>query len=1763
MERKSLPDRRVKSVCAVATRRCLLRGLLSLLLLAAVTGLRAQSVLWMSGFPSFNVSTASVITDEVDLNLHFQIIAVPLSNGKLQLELPAGIEIGSIERNAGNSVTLNLEGLDFPVSNSVEIPISGINTNSEIRLRAKVRAVDCSQTGTKIITAKILSNETAIPLNGYPGVFSKSASLTVLIPNITATGYAASVSLGALTESNVYNVTLGVSNAVTVKELKIELLKQKYTTLSEFKLGGTPIPSTAITPMDSVVILELTDGILLTPMTMQDSKLLSFKAQSSIGGPLQIIGKSVYPITGNCEAGVNEELFRLTLSYNAIDGTGALGNISGNFIMDPANNTSVNATPAFDGSTTQYYCRIVRNTGIPITKLRLCHSYSTPSFYPENTPVYYRIGSGSHIGALKTFDPSDIITDSIYNRKKYSTFVLKPEFIGKNYNGITLDLKEPIPHDAYLSLYIPIVQGDIIDNHLWEDEDSDVGISAIYSAWTIHGLARSNLSVIEDQSWDAHGNSIKAISGTYYQIYWFFPAFTTSSLVPLDIKAGEAETTSLAFGFSYDSDNTNLNRAVTFNFQLPPWLMLDASDENYRTAIDFGDNRTTQTPLLTGTLLGTNNAATDLVKRLSETGDTIYSFTTKRKGVGDGHGVLKIRYKALPPGSGPGEYPYTAAKVIDTIRYWADWHPYYGQPNNPLFPTIQYVTKQIQRVECAVVRDGITLDDFSIKRITRGQRVYDGASTTTDINTRTPAATVEPALDALIDHRMYLPGDTGRISIQGTIDNGHNYKYLYVLLSRPKLNRMFQFDTYADLDSVEIDGVLFPAEEIVFKDSTQACIKFKYPDNKDTGFFPAGATQICIRFHALDDVISYAYIFQWENLFKLETYVAVDEVNDPFDPGAARYGVDALSGMLETAKASGLMSVRDMSGGGTNVYPSFPNNNPVEFGLDQMGTSLQGSAMYPYPYEYRPYIYPQKYRVTMETGLIPGQLRIVAENNNRSTHGHQTMYVNNPVAEDNPNGTITYEYDLSQLFDPNPTPTYANADFTTNGNKWILPDDAARYQFYLSMTALPMLSSNSVIEDTLLYAVRPDFDTSQLDTLGGLRKYATYSGVKMNLSFPGAQTIYSNEASISPLTVSVKGGTAENFPFWLYVEGEDIDASTLSLTLQGNGNVPNRLGRWISLGNILTSSEGTNAVYTLKYKINNLQATGNSVRIHLISGYGDEDLSALIKADAPLSVIDSRYRSLVQTFTSTPSTASRLGGYITAATNEGDQKTLVYEEPYTVTVHVESGGNASVFNPSVKLTKQAGQEFISVKYKDASHSEWTDVPSDAVDDSHLEYISLNTSAFSASGDYVLAGLINSQVDGYEDCRMEFQFTFQPECETPLSGIQYAASFAGKNLLGGDANIDADRYLSEILTPDIQVGYGFTVSMRMIGDSYAFGGSSLDRTLELTVTKDFSDGSNSSLSDYIRLELPKWLEIQGAIGMSSSDLDIDEAASVASSTPDDDNRQLLSIQMPVSQLNGYNNGKGQGIPVLYNIPVKYRQTNETYLTGNPNQKITVDVYTMKNFSPNAECPDLPYSMCADTVNVSLISLSTSNPYLFDQASINEPFELNIASSGFNGTWHSLPDLTDDPVYGTYYAFTPTTPETRDLYVTAQFDDMPSSDSILIHIKTPPAELFWRKAGTDDKWLNPDNWEITRNGGSNPGDYLPALSSIVTLPSDVSTKYPVLTDTVACHIIRFEHGAELGRQDLLHYDSARVELKIGANQWYMFSPPLHDMYSGDFY
>ncbi|MDR0799051.1 MAG: starch-binding protein [Dysgonamonadaceae bacterium] len=110
-------------------------------------------------------------------------------------------------------------------------------------------------------------------------------------------------------------------------------------------------------------------------------------------------------------------------------------------------------------------------------------------------------------------------------------------------------------------------------------------------------------------------------------------------------------------------------------------------------------------------------------------------------------------------------------------------------------------------------------------------------------------------------------------------------------------------------------------------------------------------------------------------------------------------------------------------------------------------------------------------------------------------------------------------------------------------------------------------------------------------------------------------------------------------------------------------------------------------------------------------------------------------------------------------------------------------------------------------------------------------------------------------------------------------------------------------------------------------------------------------------------------------------------------------------------------------------------------------------------------------------------------------------------------------------------------------------------------TPPANLTWN-GNVSTQWINPANW----------GGFLPIAATNVTIPSHPGGDYdlfPLLScnNTLhQCNDIKFGHGAQLVRPDLLTYQKAHVEIDFNQSgmrgQWHMLSMPMEGIVSGDF-
>ena len=730
--------------------------------------------------------------------------------------------------------------------------------------------------------------------------------------------------------------------------------------------------------------------------------------------------------------------------------------------------------------------------------------------------------------------------------------------------------------------------------------------------------------------------------------------------------------------------------------------------------------------------------------------------------------------------------------------------------------------------------------------------------------------------------------------------------------------------------------------------------------------------------------------------------------------------------------------------------------------------------------------------------------------------------------------------------------------FTALSGKWIAPDDVFIYSIRVYLTPGPLSPSSSTVLSTFSWKLQPDF--TEDCSSNTVSTTVNYNGVRGELSTTTPTlAVYGYEVNVPSVTVGISSsavtGTRNS---WLYIDGDVSGVSatdkTTGTTLPAAGN-----GKWIALGLLTVNSP---VEYALKYTLNGMAATG-SVRVYLVSDFEGGGWTPDLTSPA---VTDDAARLGQNILITTAASAnSVLQGSITVPSDA-----IGYGVPYNVDVSIDSrSGEADVINPVVTLDVPSGQTAVtgSWQYQYPAGGDWTNIPSGAIEISDGR-ATVRTSGF-ASGDFVLYG---NKTAGRTDAErtLNLRLVFSPECATDLNGFNYRLSVSGTNLLGSAA-AGMSGFLAGRISTNVSSDYYFEIrSFDFRSGKSAFGGQATRDVLEIEINKYSGTGAIAP-GDYLEVSLPLRLDLSGTVTVTTN---VSELTGSLHDTPVSSagivntvssNTRTLRIPLPVDKLNGTTDN-ALGMPFTCNIPLVYREdTGDTYLRANPVQGARANVYTKKSFS--SDCPDaLPFSISnmADEHGVVLLTMESSNPYTFNMACVNEPFSIEVTSAGFTGNWYS--DATMQTPVGTNggrkYGTTPTAEGVTTVYVDAEInnDDL-NSYTIQMDIKTPPATLYW--TGTDDSdWKNPDNWGVASGGGANTNDYLPAPCTNVELPSGASA-YPVLQDSVAANVVTFKPGAELAGQNLLVYDSARVELALQSNRWYMLSSPLQDLYTGDFY
>jgi hypothetical protein len=1707
------------------------RGIFFFLALFYGLALGAQTVSWQTNphSPSLTANTIGVLSEDIFLDLKF-IYGIPLGQDNLEnaksrnirLILPAGVTVESAEPGSGGQVGSNITiGEISQIGTEVTIPITSITYNLLVHLRVRLQANDCSNFASGDIDVT-LSNGSLLDAS------EASVPLAVVKPEITATPLNADLNATDANDPVDYEISLWVINNVSVPTMKITISKDKFTTLSDFFLGTQPIVPESVSETD--VVLKLTKNLVgNTPISDNHRQNLKFKGKSSVSGVRLITAASDFPESGTVCV-TNPALFSLKLTVPVINSDKASLNFTATsaavLTQEPS---SGEAMPlAFDASHVNYYrSGYIQNNGkATITRLRVRmieshgdNAYKIDSYIDQDYPVYYSVSASATPPTIASPDIKaiDKVRDNCIYRDtlpKYGHMrILKDEFLTEC-STVEFDIPESLPPGYYLYIYVPHVIGQTFDNSDW----TEIPVIANNRSYNITG---NKVTGFVD-GWDMNGNT-PAVTGYPDMGRYYHPVFLSEAISTFSVQPGQ--TPSVEIPFSVMGVSGGAAFKYSFYIRVPEWMEL------------LG------TPMVNGQTFATAGSQTLLAP-----GDTYYvpgynTYTFEPLRI-SGNKTVIFNYQVKAQAS----YSYPANRVREAVYYWVDWDTGVGVQDNEatavdekaLRPVITYIAKTMQNVTCVVNSTGVEMTGFHLNRLTRGLAVKtkDGsgsADNRTPDNGALPGGSAPLAATEDINHEMYLPEDSGEVKIEAQIMDAATYKYLYVLLSSDYIPH-FKFTKFnLDRSSLLISGNTYPANALVV-DGTRLYVRFSAATT-----FPAATANITLPFEADTTLLREV------KPLEAEVYVTTTAPGDPFNPGALRNGYELLVynwgihhpfGLTTTETATPVTTLGSAS---TNIHLGYYTNS----------YSGVNRNSYSYPNEYRPFWHPWKVNVKLPVGIIPSELLIQATNYPDITKVAKNMQRISSSQTIDIADTVTYVYDISSVFDFS-ADSYEKAQQAVLDDKWIAPDDATYYTVWIAVTASPKADVNGIASVEWINKVRPSFTST--DTIRRSVRFFN-SNIRGKLDIPDNNfTAYERDITISSVVASVidPASTTTVRPAWLYVDGnvENISLQAKDQALPA----PVVNGRWISLG-----STGLASNYALKYTLkgNNPETV---VDVYLIADFDNSGLNPDENEDIATFIAgagNEKYIGGKKSITTLLSGDAKLQGQIVITSPSG---VLVYDDPYNVEISINSkGGGTSVINPVISLTVPSGQVHIpgdGLYEYPAGSGAWNEIPADAI--TSTSPLTINTSAFENSNGIILYG---NRVIGKEssDRTLNLKLSFKPDCQTSFNGVVYSVSFSGKNLFGENAtgvnNLPSNKFYTNVAS-----AYSVVANTSFELNDSVFGGNDIRKTLLIEVYK-YAGIDPFAATDYLELQIPCWLELAEDIITTTAAPELAAIHNLSVREEDIDNhlsgnRRIIQIKLPVTALNATTDN-GYGMPFTYRIPLIYKEDNrDEYLTKNPVQTVETNVYTLKRFSPGEECPGVPYPLVSELHRIVLLTLETPNPYpaTFASACIGKPFEMKITSAGFSGGWYSDAGLNIPITGDKSYIYTPKTTESKNFYIKADINST-SYGKILVTVKTPPVNLYWSASATDSDWNNPANWSVGSAAGSNPNGFLPALCTEVQLPAS-GTNYPLLTDSAGCGLVDFPHGAILGRQDLLHYDSAKVELRVNANRWYLFSPPLRN-------
>ncbi|MDL2256704.1 T9SS type A sorting domain-containing protein [Bacteroidales bacterium OttesenSCG-928-I14] len=1600
---------------------------------------KAQQVSWHDTQGIVLSSPAlGVMGSNITMDTKFMIVNADLKDGQLQVVLPNGAKVVSVQKGSSDAASLVLgthSVSEASTGDTIRIPMTKIVRNKYAHLRLTLNAPECDKNTSAVANPLVQVSVINAAGKNIPGNQIQPAintkPLEVRKPVITGIPVQANSNelANPATDAFTYSIPLSVSNGVSVKSMKIILTKDSYTTLSNFKLG-----SKNITPIieNNKITLNLTEALVgTTPISASKPQTLTFKAQASIKGTRNIKAAVEFPyVDSGSPCSTNNNLFNLYLNYTPQLGDASLQTAGASHVyVHPQ--TGAPVTYAVDGQTVNWARWGVKNVGnAPIlqAKMRVFENMSCASSIVSDTEdVYVQVGSGP----IKKLDKSSYSYSGSMPAHQTATGLTRPEFVGKPryIEGIKID---SIPAGVTAYIYFPIIRG-IVDNTEWGTPPN--GINSIYHT---SGFNWTSYLYIENQGTiDYNGKSV-SMTGANYGANQYIPTFTTL-LSEIGLKHNKVTETIVPVAIRSVSGEY----AAEFNIQLPKWAEL----------YDDGSGLASSIILTNGQKLAYQGLAGDSITHNAATNTYTVFIYNRDNYVSD----LKIRYTGKP-----NTFGYTENQS-DTIRYWFDWHSGY-ELNDTKRPVLKSA-KNIQKVNYIINEDGIVIDNAYLHRQSRGLAIMSASSSW---EYRTPKDGSKASFDD-IRNDYYLVGDTGHINIEARIV-GAGYKYLYVPITSGYNTSYLKFAGLDQDDPISkarviIDGTTELSNPTIIESGTQRFVKFTYTD---AGGFPvSNDVKITIPFRAIKQIHT-------RQEMAYEAYMSntdMTTVTQVFaESNADRHGADMLSELI---------AIYDRHGG-------YQQYNHTTNTLNKAGRVFLGNYRmtsnntgYNFPNEYRPYMYPDTLVLTMPAGIVADSL-MIDYNQGRNitstagaTPGAATArWIKTPASSvKQANGTTIVKYAMCDLFDFTVT-SEAEARAAAAAGKWIAPQNYPLLMPYLYVTPTAEAEARSTIASSFYYyglaLDKEDYTTRYVQSLN---LPLVYTGLRGDMNILGGNSIVSyGSMGVLPtlsLAIAAEDTSIGAQDVWLYIKG---DVKDVFVSPQANNSIVYKgeglNNCWVKVPALALNSAQNFSVY---YTANNPDVK-TTVEVFMVSTFADP-MTFTPDTSKAVDENDLVHNGPKRTFTTQYNSSSKI-----AVQGAVDMSTLPaagisYRTNYTIGFSINSlASEADLYNGEIKLNIPAGQSLSGIQYRYPSGSgAWTTVSTSspyynslktAIDGSNPNTsVSINIDELSEQT-IILPGTKTTNVMSGGDLLVasnalrtfEVRLTLNPDCDTELIGSRFGMQFDAKDAL--DVTSSSSHTLTNPVMTDITTDYGFETEISTVDGNHAFGGKDLSNILQVKVTKVYGDKDIED-TDYLELRLPRWVDLDGKIIINAPTIAAihETEVTIASNTVSGDDR-IVKIILPYAALNAFN-VHGVDVPFIYNVPVVYTHEPDFNLDKDPVKTIVAGVYTMKRF--NDECEPKPFEIGVNNMDVALISLLGETPYT---SCVGNALDLVVLSEGFDGLWASNPSLTSVLETGKEFEYIPSRAEfpkggVKNLFIKADFNGVEyGSISILVNVNPSP-------------------------------------------------------------------------------------------------------------